>query len=236
MAIKKILKEIPGETIYENHPSGQIYQRLTDTYYDVEEKKAYDVPGRGAIVQKISSFLFSKLNKMGVPTHFVRTLNMRECLVQSSVPLPFEIKIHLRSNPQWSATFGIGEEKIFEPFLMEYFSTPNPYSLSEDTLMAFEWVDEDDMDAISELCMRVALLLQGFFMSFDLDLVHFKISLCQSSEGLFMVGGHFSPENFYLKNEEGIYMGAEALLDAEGVATSQAYYTIARHLGLFFHS
>lgn len=235
MTIKKILKEIPGETIYENHHSGQIYQRLTDTCYDAEEKKSYEVPGRGAIVQKISSFLFSKLNRMGVPTHFIRALNMRECLVHLSLPLPFEIKIHLRASPQWSATFGLAEDKIFEPFLMEYFSSPHPYILSEETLMAFEWADEEDMDVITDLAMRVSLLLQGFFMSFDLALVHLKISLCRSADGEFMVGGHFSPENFYLKNDQGLYMGGDALLNEEGIPCAKAYHAMADSLGLFFH-
>ncbi|HEY4995542.1 MAG TPA: phosphoribosylaminoimidazolesuccinocarboxamide synthase, partial [Aestuariivirga sp.] len=56
------------------------------------EKKAV-IEGKGVLNQRISEFIFTKLNDIGLPTHFLRSLNMREQLVRSVEIIPLEVVI-----------------------------------------------------------------------------------------------------------------------------------------------
>ena len=56
------------------------------------EKKAV-IEGKGVLNQRISEFIFQRLNELGLPTHFIRSLNMREQLVRSVEIIPLEVVV-----------------------------------------------------------------------------------------------------------------------------------------------
>ena len=50
------------------------------------QKKAI-LEGKGVINNQISGFIMQNLNAIGVPTHYIKTMNMREQLVREEYPL-----------------------------------------------------------------------------------------------------------------------------------------------------
>lgn len=51
------------------------------------------ITGKGVLNNRISEYLMMRLGEIGVPTHFVRRLNMREQLVREVEMLPLEIVV-----------------------------------------------------------------------------------------------------------------------------------------------
>ena len=49
------------------------------------------IPGKGALNNRISSYLMTQLEGIGIPTHFIRSINMREQLVREGEIIPVEV-------------------------------------------------------------------------------------------------------------------------------------------------
>jgi hypothetical protein len=51
------------------------------------------IEGKGVLNNRISEYVFQHLNEIGVPTHFIRRLNMREQLIREVEIIPLEVVV-----------------------------------------------------------------------------------------------------------------------------------------------
>ena len=60
-----------------------------------DNKKNHDKinEGKGVLNNRISEYLFVKLGEIGVPTHFIKRLNMREQLIREVEIIPLEVVV-----------------------------------------------------------------------------------------------------------------------------------------------
>ncbi len=238
MKNKKIIDELPGKTIYESNTIGEVCHYFTDTYYCPIEKSTLDIPGKGAFNHNISSFLFTKLNQLSIPTQFIRSLNMRETLMVEGSPLPFDIHVRCLSGKKMALDFGISEREVFTPPLIEYTPTNKAinYSLNEDFLMSLDWATQEELDEVKDLALYTTRVLQGVLISFDLNLVEISLSMSYSPNGSIVISGQLFPEFFCafdLKNHE--YLGLsrdQATLDSASFDL-EGHKKIAQRLGLY---
>jgi len=66
-------------------------QHFKDDATAFNAKKHAVLDGKGVLNNRISEYIFLQLNAIGVPTHFVRRLNMREQLVREVEIIPIEV-------------------------------------------------------------------------------------------------------------------------------------------------
>ena len=96
---------------------------------------------------------------------------MRETLMLEGSPLPFDIHVRCMAGKKMAHDFGISEQEVFTPPLMGY--TPTNKSLRdplhEDLLIALDWTTQEELDEIKDLALYTTRVLQGFFISFDLN-------------------------------------------------------------------
>ena len=81
-----------GKILFGPEPS-TLVQYFKDEATAFNNKKQGIITGKGVLNNRISEYLMIKLSEIGVPTHFVRRLNMREQLVREVEIIPVEVVI-----------------------------------------------------------------------------------------------------------------------------------------------
>ena len=77
--------------------------------------------GKGVLNNRLSEFFMAGLNQIGVPTHFIRRINMREQLVRMAEIIPLEIVVRNFSAGPMTARLGIPEGTQLPRPIVEYY-------------------------------------------------------------------------------------------------------------------
>ena len=93
MARRAKIYEGKAKILYEGPEPGTIVQYFKDdaTAFNAEKKEV--IEGKGVLNNRLSEFFMSGLNNIGVPTHFIKRLNMREQLVRNCEIIPLEVVV-----------------------------------------------------------------------------------------------------------------------------------------------
>ena len=93
MTRRRRIYEGKGKILYEGPEPGTLVQFFKDDATAFNKKKHEIVDGKGVLNNRISEYIFSHLNKMGIPTHFIKRLNMREQLIKEVEIIPLEVVV-----------------------------------------------------------------------------------------------------------------------------------------------
>src|SRR3546814_19215128 len=80
---RRQIYEGKAKVLFEGPEPGTIVQYFKDDATAFNNKKKGVITGKGVLNNGISEYLMTRLESIGVPTHFVRRLNMREQLVRA---------------------------------------------------------------------------------------------------------------------------------------------------------
>src|SRR5258708_34223645 len=93
MSRRRQIYEGKAKVLFEGPEPGTIVQYFKDDATAFNNKKKGTITGKGVLNNRISEYLMTKLNEIGVPTHFLRRLNMRERLLREGGINPIEAVI-----------------------------------------------------------------------------------------------------------------------------------------------
>jgi len=127
---------------------------------------------------RISEHIFNHLNKMGIPTHFIRRLNMREQLIREVEIIPLEVVVRNVAAGSLSTRLGLEEGMRLPRSIIEFYykaDNLNDPMVSEEHITAFGWATPQEIDEIMQLALRVNDFLVGLFLGIGIRLVDFKV-------------------------------------------------------------
>ena len=90
---RRRIYEGKAKILYEGPEPGTLIQFFKDDATAFNKKKHEIVDGKGVLNNRISEHIFTHLNRMGIPTHFIRRLNMREQLIKEVEIIPLEVVV-----------------------------------------------------------------------------------------------------------------------------------------------
>jgi phosphoribosylaminoimidazole-succinocarboxamide synthase len=238
MARRKKIYEGKAKILYEGPEPGTIVQYFKDdtTAFNAEKKEIID--GKGVLNNRLSEYFMTGLNTIGVPTHFMKRLNMREQLVRNCEIVPLEIIVRNYAAGSMSKRLGIEEGTQLPRPIVEYClkddSLGDPL-VSEEHIAAFGWASQQDMDDILSLALRVNDFLSGIMYSVGIKLVDFKIEVGRVYDGDFqrlIVADEISPDSCRLWDiETGRKLDKDVFRHDLG-NLSDAYAEVAQRLGV----
>ena len=82
--------------------------------------KKGSIAGKGVINNQMSNRLMAKLEKAGVPTHFVQELSPRETLVKRVSIVPLEVIVRNLSAGSFAKRYGVEEGIVFDAPTIEF--------------------------------------------------------------------------------------------------------------------
>src|SRR3982751_3256469 len=178
MKRRRVIYEGKAKILYEGTEPGTVIQYFKDDATAGNGAKKDTIEGKGVLNNRISEYLMTQLQGIGVPTHFVRRLNMREQLVKEVEIVPLEVVVRNVAAGSLSKRLGIEEGTALPRSIIEYYykndALHDPW-VSEEHITAFGWASPQDLDDIVNLSIRVNDFLSGLFLGVGIKLVDFKI-------------------------------------------------------------
>jgi len=180
MARRKKIYEGKAKILYEGPEPGTIVQYFKDdaTAFNAEKKATID--GKGVLNNRLSEFFMNGLGQVGVPTHFLKRLNMREQLVRQVEIIPLEVIVRNFAAGSMTKRMGIEEGTRLPRPIVEFSykddSLGDPL-VPEEYIAAFGWASQQDMDDIVSIALRVNDFLSGVMFGVGIKLIDFKIEI-----------------------------------------------------------
>ncbi len=238
MARRKKIYEGKAKILYEGPEPGTLVQYFKDdaTAYNAQKKAV--IEGKGVLNNRLSEFFMTGLAQIGVPTHFIKRLNMREQLVRSVDIIPLEVIVRNYAAGSFSERLGIEEGTQLPRPIVEYCykddSLGDPL-VTEEHIAAFGWASQQDMDDILSLALRVNDFLSGLMLAVGIRLVDFKIEIGRVYEGDFqrlVIADEISPDSCRLWDiETGQKLDKDVFRRDLG-NLADAYTEVAQRLGV----
>lgn len=160
------------------------------------EKKG-TIMGKGVINNRVTNFLMQKLEKEGVPTHFVKELSDRETLVRKVSIVPLEVIIRNIAAGSFSKRFGVEEGRVLKTPSLEFSYKDDALGdplINEYHVLALGIATREEMDTIAKYAFKVNEVLKAFFLTLDIELVDFKLEFGKLSDGTIVLADEISPD------------------------------------------
>ncbi|MBF9060180.1 phosphoribosylaminoimidazolesuccinocarboxamide synthase [Rhodobacterales bacterium HKCCSP123] len=238
MARRKKVYEGKAKILYEGPEPGTLVQYFKDDATAFNAEKRATVEGKGVLNNRLSEFFMSGLNSVGVPTHFIRRLNMREQLIRAVEIIPLEVVVRNVAAGSISKRLGIEEGTALPRPIVEFYFKNDELGdplVSEEHIIAFGWATQQDLDDMVSLALRVNDFLSGLMLGVGIKLVDFKIEIGRIWDGDYMrliVADEISPDSCRLWDiETGQKLDKDVFRRDLG-NLADAYTEVARRLGV----
>lgn len=239
MIRRKAIYDGKAKTIYEGPEPGTLIQYFKDDATADNGTKHAVIAGKGVLNNRISSHIMTKLESIGVPTHFIRSLNMREQLVRQVEIIPLEVVIRNVATGSICTRLGVEEGIFFAQPLVEFYykkDSLNHPIVSEQHIFAFDWADPYELEEMVMQALRVNDFLTGLFSAIGLRLIDFKLEFGrlwgENDELYIILADEISPDNCRLWDAEtGERMDKDRFRKDLGDLV-EGYQEIAKRLGL----
>jgi len=238
MARRKKIYEGKAKILYEGPEPGTIVQYFKDDATAFNAEKRDVIEGKGVLNNRLSEFFMTGLNQIGVPTHFLKRLNMREQLVRSCEIIPLEVIVRNYAAGTLSKRLGIEEGTQLPRPIIEYCLKNDDLGdplVAEEHIAAFGWASQQDMDDIVSLALRVNDFMSGLMLGVGIRLVDFKIEIGRVFEGDFqrlVIADEISPDSCRLWDMETGQKLDKDVFRRDLGDLADAYTEVARRLGV----
>ncbi len=178
MARRKKLYEGKAKILYEGPKSDTLIQYFKDdaTAFNAQKKATLD--GKGVLNNRISEFIMLRLGEIGIPTHFIERINMREQLIKKVEIIPLEVICRNVAAGTMSKRLGIEEGETLPRSIVEFCLKRDDLGdplIAEEHIHAFGWASQAEVDEIVGMTLRINDYLQGMFAGIGIRLIDFKI-------------------------------------------------------------
>ncbi|MEI4194641.1 phosphoribosylaminoimidazolesuccinocarboxamide synthase [Roseovarius sp. E0-M6] len=238
MARRKKIYEGKAKTLYEGPEPGTIVQYFKDDATAFNAEKRDVIEGKGVLNNILSEYFMTGLNNVGIPTHFLKRLNMREQLVRACEIVPLEVIVRNFAAGSMAKRLGMDEGTQLPRPIVEYCLKDDALGdplVTDEHIAAFGWASQQDMDDILSLALRVNDFMSGVMFGVGIKLVDFKIEIGRVYDGDFMrliVADEISPDSCRLWDiETGQKLDKDVFRRDLGSLTD-AYTEVAKRLGV----
>jgi len=234
----KKLYEGKAKILYETKEKGLAIQHFKDDATAFNNQKKANVEGKGVLNNRISEHILQNLNQIGIKTHLVKRLNMREQLVKLVEIIPIEVIIRNIATGSLTKRLGIADGTVLEKPLLEFSYKNDELGdplVAKEHILAFNWATKDELGSIEEMTFRINDFMSGMFRGVGIKLVDFKLEfgrLWEQDKKEVILADEISPDTCRLWD-----VNSERKLDKDRFRKDlgniiQAYQEVARRLGI----
>jgi len=235
---RKKIYEGKAKILYEGPEPGTLVQYFKDDATAFNAQKKATIDGKGVLNNRLSEFFMQGLTNVGIPNHFIRRINMREQLIRQVEIVPLEVIVRNFAAGSISKRLGLEEGMALPRPIVEYSYKNDALGdplVPEEYIIAFGWANQQDLDDIVSLALRVNDFLSGIFYGVGIKLIDFKIEIGRIWDGDFMrliVADEISPDSCRLWDvKTGAHLDKDVFRRDLGSLTD-AYTEVARRLGV----
>lgn len=238
MAPRKPIYEGKAKQLFEGPEPGTLIQHFKDDATAFNNVKKGTINGKGVLNNRISEFIMTHLSEIGIPTHFIRSLNMREQLVKAVQIVPLEVIVRNVAAGSFAKRFSVQEGKALPHPIIEFCykndALGDPF-VTEEHIYTFQWATPNEIDEIRMMTLRINDFLCGMFSGVGIRLVDFKLEfgrLFENNHEYLVLADEISPDNCRLWDVKTGYRLDKDRFRHDLGNTEGAYQEVARRLGV----
>jgi phosphoribosylaminoimidazole-succinocarboxamide synthase len=234
----KKLYEGKAKILYEGPEKGTAIQHFKDDATAYNNQKKSIVEGKGVLNNRISEHILNNLNQIGIKTHLIKRLNMREQLVRLVEIIPLEFIVRNIATGSLTKRLGIPDGTVLSKPLIEYSYKDDALGdplIAREHILEFKWASQEELKFINNSCIRINDFMQGMFRGVGIKLVDFKLEFGRvtiDGKKEILLADEISPDTCRLWD-----VISEKKLDKDRFRKDlgniiQAYQEVARRLGI----
>ena len=238
MANRKKIYEGKAKILYKGPRPGTLVQYFKDDATAFNNEKQGTITGKGVLNNTISEYLMNRLAEIGIPTHFIERLNMREQLIKEVEIIPIEVVVRNVAAGSICKRLNLEEGQPLPRSLVEYYFKADELGdplVSDEHITAFGWANHQELEEIVAMTLRINDFLSGVFLGIGVRLIDFKLEFGRlfSEDSMHIVlADEISPDNCRLWD-----INTHEKLDKDRFRRDlggerEAYQDIARRLGV----
>ena len=197
MEKREMLYEGKAKRVYATEDPELLIVSYKDDATAFNGLKKGTIAGKGVINNEMSNRLMQRLEKAGVPTHFVEELSERETLVKRVQIVPLEVIIRNIAAGSFSKRYGVEEGVVFSQPTIEFSYKNDELGdplLNTSHALALGLATQEEIDTIRRLAFQTNDLLRAFWSSCGVTLVDFKLEFGRLSDGTVILADEISPD------------------------------------------
>ncbi len=201
MTRRKKIYEGKAKILYEGPEPGTLIQYFKDDTSAQNGEKTAILEGKGVLNNRISEYIMTRLNTIGVQNHFIRRLNLREQLIREVEIIPLEVVCRNIAAGSLSQRLGLPEGEALPRSILEFYYKDDKLGdpmVTEEHITAFNWAQTQELEDIMALTLRINDYLTGLFHGVGISLVDFKVEYGRIWEGDFsriILADEISPDS-----------------------------------------
>lgn len=201
-----MLYEGKGKKLFATSDENVVIAEFKDDLTAFNAEKKGTESGKGALNCRISTLLFTLLEKEGIKTHFMKQLNDNEMLCKKVSIIPIEVVTRNIATGSLTKRLGIKEGSILAYPLVEFYYKDDALG---DPLINDEHCEilglvkaRDELEVLKTQARKINEILKAFFDKRELKLVDFKLEFGRDNEGNIILADEISPDScrFWDKN------------------------------------
>lgn len=193
----QMLYEGKAKQIYATQSPDEVIVHYKDDATAYNGIKRAQITNKGILNNKISSIIYTLLEKEGIHTHFLKRIDDRNQLCRKVQIIPVEVIVRNRAAGSMARRLGLDEGMKFSNVIYEYCYKNDELDdpiVNEHHIVALGLSTYDEMAEIHRRTVRINELLMTLFAKIGVELIDFKIEFGRLPDGALVLSDELSPD------------------------------------------
>lgn len=197
MEIREQMYEGKAKKVFATEDPAIVMVHYKDDATAGDGAKKGTIRDKGVVNNRLSNALMQKLEREGIPTHYVRELNDRDTLVKKVQIVPLEVIIRNVAAGSFSKRYGVQEGTVLSAPTLE-FSYKND-DLHDPLInhyhaLALNLATQEELDTIAAYAFKVNEMLKAILLEANIRLIDFKLEFGRLEDGTIILADEISPD------------------------------------------
>ncbi len=195
---KDLLYEGKAKKVYATTKPDQLIQEFKDSLTAFNAQKKGSFKGKGTVNLKITTCIFNYLAKMGVNSHYLKTIDDQNILVEKLNMIPLEVVVRNFAAGSMSTRLGITEGTLLSKPIVEFYLKKDELGdplITDDHVVMLKVATVAEIDHLKSCALKINIALKKMFSDIGIDLIDFKIEFGKNKKGEIVLADEISPDS-----------------------------------------
>lgn len=192
-----LLYEGKAKKVYRTNDENVVWIEYKDSATAFNGEKKASITDKGRLNNEITSLLFSKLQELGIESHFIQKVSETEQLVKKVNIIPLETVVRNISAGSFANKLGLEEGKLLPRAIVEFYYKDDDLGdplVTEDHIEVLQLATKEEVEILKEKALQVNAVLSEFFEGIGIRLVDFKLEFGRDQGGSILLADEISPD------------------------------------------
>lgn len=199
------LYEGKAKEVYSTEKADEYIIRYKDDATAGNGEKKATIAGKGELNLAITTMIFEMLEKNGIKTHYIETINNTDMRVKKVTIMPLEVIVRNITAGSFAKRYGVEEGRVLNQPTFELSYKDDDLGdplMCEDHAIALGVITKEEYDYLRKETLKINELLKEFFLKINLKLVDFKIEFGKTDDGQILLADEISPDTCRLWDKD----------------------------------